>query len=100
MCLACNTSTKLCERFVIALAYASYGQNRETFHFENFADDEASDPHNPTTATNIVFLGTSIVSGTATAVVTATGRATSFGDIVAHLEYRPPETEFERGIKH
>ena len=50
-------------------------------------------------ARNAVFLGTSIVSGTATAVVTATGPATAFGDIAARLAARPPETEFERGTK-
>src|SRR5579875_132147 len=49
---------------------------------------------------NGVFLGTSVVSGTATAVITATGQATAFGDIVEHLRHRPPETEFERGIRH
>lgn len=46
-----------------------------------------------------VFLGTSVVSGTATAVVYATGRATAFGDIAARLATRPPETEFERGTR-
>jgi Mg2+-importing ATPase len=46
-----------------------------------------------------VFLGTSVVSGTATAVVTATGPATAFGDIAARLATKPPETEFERGIR-
>ena len=46
-----------------------------------------------------VFLGTSIVSGTAEALVTATGAATRFGDIVARLAARPPETEFERGTR-
>jgi Mg2+-importing ATPase len=47
-----------------------------------------------------LWLGTSIVSGTATAVVTATGSATQFGDVVARLAARPPETEFERGLRH
>ena len=28
------------------------------------------------------------------------GRATTFGDIVEHVQHRPPETEFERGIRH
>ena len=32
-------------------------------------------------APDLVFLGTSVVSGTATAVVTATGAGTLFGDI-------------------
>lgn len=49
---------------------------------------------------NAVFLGTSVVSGTASAVITATGRTTAFGDIVEHLRHQPPETEFERGIRH
>ena len=46
-----------------------------------------------------VFLGTSIVSGTATAIVTATGKNTAFGDIATRLTTKPPETEFERGSK-
>ena len=46
-----------------------------------------------------VFLGTSIVSGTATAVITTTGTKTVFGDIATRLAQRPLETEFERGTK-
>jgi Mg2+-importing ATPase len=47
----------------------------------------------------LVYLGTSVVSGTATAVVFATGPVTAFGDIVARLAARPEETEFERGTR-
>jgi Mg2+-importing ATPase len=50
-------------------------------------------------AAELVFLGTSIVSGTATAVVFATGAQTAFGDIVERLAARPEETEFERGTR-
>jgi Mg2+-importing ATPase len=50
-------------------------------------------------ARNMVFLGTSVVSGTATAVVVATGPKTRFGDIAARLAARPPETEFDRGTR-
>ena len=46
-----------------------------------------------------VFLGTSVVSGTATAHVTATGKNTVFGDIATRLAKRAPETEFERGTR-
>jgi len=46
-----------------------------------------------------VFLGTSVVSGTATALVTATGKNTVFGDIATRLARRAPETEFERGTR-
>ncbi|HTO69075.1 MAG TPA: magnesium-translocating P-type ATPase [Myxococcota bacterium] len=47
----------------------------------------------------LVFLGTSVVSGTATALVYAAGRDTAFGDIVERLAARPDETEFERGMR-
>jgi Mg2+-importing ATPase len=46
-----------------------------------------------------LFLGTSVVSGTAEAIVTAVGARTRFGDIAARLEARRPETEFERGMR-
>jgi len=52
-----------------------------------------------TEAENYIFLGTSVVSGTATAVVTKTGLATEFGNVAKTLVARPPETEFERGLK-
>ena len=66
-------------------------------------EKEAIAPSPPTAsltdAQNRVFLGTSVVSGTATALVTATGRATAFGDIAVRLASKPPETEFERGTR-
>ncbi len=48
---------------------------------------------------DLVYLGTSVVSGTGAAVVFATGQDTSFGDIVERLAARPEETEFERGTR-
>jgi len=51
-------------------------------------------------AHNMVFLGTSIVSGTATAEVVATGARTAFGDIAARLAARPEETVFDKGLKN
>ncbi len=59
-------------------------------------NETSADPN----ARNMVFLGTSIVSGTATAEVVATGRKTAYGDIAERLTRRPPETEFERGLRH
>lgn len=47
-----------------------------------------------------VFLGTSVVSGTATALITETGPATAFGAIAAKLQTRAPETGFERDLQH
>jgi Mg2+-importing ATPase len=48
---------------------------------------------------SLVFLGTSVVSGTATAVALATGPKTRFGDIARRLGSRAPESEFEHGLR-
>jgi Mg2+-importing ATPase len=48
---------------------------------------------------NYLFMGTSVVSGTATAVVVKTGGSTEYGKIAKKLVGAVPETEFERGIK-
>ena len=50
-------------------------------------------------AENMVFLGTSVVSGTASALVVATGAKTSFGDIAVRLASRAEPTSFDRGLK-
>jgi Mg2+-importing ATPase len=50
--------------------------------------------------TNCVFMGTSVRSGTARMLVVHTGTQTVFGGIAERLRRRPPETEFERGIRH
>ena len=50
-------------------------------------------------APDLLFLGTSVVSGTGTAVALATGAKTMFGDIAARLRARAPETEFEHGLR-
>ena len=49
--------------------------------------------------TNSLFLGTSVVSGTAQAVAVRIGSATEFGKVSQTLSRKPPETEFERGIR-
>ncbi|MES1240009.1 MAG: magnesium-translocating P-type ATPase [Acidobacteriota bacterium] len=46
-----------------------------------------------------LFLGTHVVSGTARAVVTRTGRETELGRVSSRLSLRPPETEFEHGLQ-
>jgi Mg2+-importing ATPase len=49
--------------------------------------------------TNSLLIGTHVVSGSATAVVVHTGKMTEFGKISERLKLRPPETEFETGIR-
>jgi Mg2+-importing ATPase len=53
-----------------------------------------------TERTNCVFMGTNVRSGSARALIVQTGSATAFGQIAERLTLRPPETEFERGIRH
>ena len=48
---------------------------------------------------NSLFMGTHVVSGSAKAVVVCTGTETEFGKVSERLKLRPPETEFERGVR-
>ena len=47
---------------------------------------------------NLCFLGTSVESGSATALVVATGRHTYFGGMAGSLTGLVPETSFDRGV--
>lgn len=49
---------------------------------------------------NCVFMGTSVSSGTARVLIVEAGKATLFGEVAERLVLRPPETKFERGIRH
>jgi P-type Mg2+ transporter len=72
----------------------------ESMPTDKDAGDLLAAPAQLAEARNMVFLGTSVVSGTAQALVVATGPATAFGDIAVQLSAPPPETEFERGTRH
>jgi Mg2+-importing ATPase len=50
--------------------------------------------------TNCVFMGTSARSGSARVLIVRTGAGSTFGQIAHKLSLRPPETEFERGVRH
>ncbi|MGP8056842.1 MAG: HAD-IC family P-type ATPase [Nitrososphaerales archaeon] len=49
--------------------------------------------------TNSLFMGTNVVSGNAQAVVAGTWSEAEFGKISDRLKLRPPETEFEHGVR-
>ncbi len=72
----------------------------ESLPVEKEAGDLKEDDVPLAQATNSVFLGTTVQTGIGTAVVVHTGAATAFGGIAAHLAQRPPETEFDRGIRN
>ena len=49
--------------------------------------------------TNICFLGTSVESGSATAVIVATGTQTYFGKMASSLAGQQVDTAFDKGVK-
>lgn len=49
--------------------------------------------------TNCVLMGTNVRSGSALALICETGSQSAFGQIAEKLTLRPPETDFERGIR-
>jgi Mg2+-importing ATPase len=63
------------------------------------AKDGDLDPANEDDRDGLAFFGTSVVSGSGKAVVTATGAHTTYGAIARRLLERAPETDFQRGVK-
>ncbi len=70
----------------------------ETFPVEKKAGKVEEDAELPKRV-NMVFMGTNVRSGTARILIVSTGAATEFGEIAQRLTLRPPETEFEHGIR-
>ena len=61
--------------------------------------DGKLDPSRDGDRDGLVFFGTSVVSGTGRAVITATGSRTTYGEIARHLAERAPENDFQRGVR-
>ena len=72
----------------------------ESLPVEKEAQEQQTEANGGPDEPNLLFLGTSVVSGTGIAVITKTGPRTAFGAIAARLAARPEETEFERSMKH
>jgi Mg2+-importing ATPase len=70
----------------------------ESFPVEKFAADTGPSATPPLERTNIAFLGTSVESGAATAVVVSTGKDTYLGGMAESLQQQPTPTAFDRGI--
>jgi len=71
----------------------------ESLPVEKTATDLGNGSHGLPDARNSIFLGTSVQTGIATALVVRTGSRTALGHIAMRLIQRPPETEFDRGIR-
>ena len=71
----------------------------ELFPAEKQAHDLTTGQADLAGATNAVFMGSSIVSGTGKLLVAATGAATQFGSLAKSLQRQPPPTAFASGIR-
>jgi Mg2+-importing ATPase len=70
----------------------------ESFPVEKFDPAEPQPRPSPLEHCNVCYLGTSVESGSATAVVAATGRETYLGSMAGALTGAQPVTEFDRGV--
>lgn len=71
----------------------------ESYPVEKIASPSGKISGSITGWNNYLFMGTSVVSGSSIAVVVKTGNKTEFGKIAKKLVERPPETEFDSGLK-
>lgn len=69
----------------------------EPYPVEKVPGDLSEADRDVADATNAVFMGTSVVSGTATALICRTGQSTALGEIADTLIARTPPTAFEHG---
>jgi P-type Mg2+ transporter len=70
----------------------------ESLAVEKFHDPETNDEASPTELKNICFMGTSVESGTATAVVVTTGVQTYFGSMARSITGERVQTSFDQGL--
>ena len=72
----------------------------ESFPVEKSLSPIKSEESSITEWNNCLFMGTSIVSGNATAVIIKTGNYTEYGKIAKKIIEKEPDTEFEKGIRN
>jgi Mg2+-importing ATPase len=70
----------------------------ESFPVEKFDVEKNSATTVPIELTSIAYLGTSVESGSATAVVIATGKETYLGGMAQTLSEQPTQTAFDKGV--
>jgi len=70
----------------------------ESLPIEKFHDPDTTTASSPTELKNICFMGTSVESGTATAVVVTTGIQTYFGSMASSITGERASTSFDQGL--
>ena len=71
----------------------------ESLPVEKFEARETRENLTPIELSNVCYLGTSVESGSATAVVVTTGKSTYFGSMASTIAGEQVETSFDKGIK-
>jgi Mg2+-importing ATPase len=71
----------------------------EAYPVKKQANDIAAPADEASGAANFLFMGTSVISGTAQAVVCRTGRATELGGLAGELASQRPPDAFANGIR-
>ncbi len=71
----------------------------EALPLEKFSAPESGPERDALQYNNICFMGTNVVSGTATALVVYTGAQTYFGQLAELVTEAAPMTSFDRGIR-
>jgi Mg2+-importing ATPase len=70
----------------------------ESYPVEKFHDPDPKASNSPIDLKNICFMGTSVESGAATAVVVVTGVNTYLGTMAGSITEEAPPTSFDRGL--
>jgi Mg2+-importing ATPase len=70
----------------------------ESLPVEKFHDADSKAAHSPAELKNICFMGTSVQSGTATAVIVVTGVHTYLGTMASSITEEEPPTSFDQGL--
>jgi Mg2+-importing ATPase len=70
----------------------------ESLPIEKFHDPDTTTASSPTELKNICFMGTSVESGTATAVIVTTGVQTYFGSMASSITGERAATSFDQGL--
>jgi Mg2+-importing ATPase len=70
----------------------------ESLPVEKIHDPETKEVSSPTELMNTCFMGTSVESGTATAVVVTTGLQTYLGSMAHSITEERPQTSFDQGL--
>jgi len=65
---------------------------------EKFAHALSKVGNNPLELNNLAFMGTNVISGSATALVIAVGDDTILGTLAQQLQVKAPPTSFEKGV--